>query len=226
MKEISVLFIGNSYTFYNAMPTALFQPMAESVGARVRVEAITKGAYRLSRFANPDDEQGARVAAALAEGGRYDFVILQEQSLAPAAKDASSFYGAAAMLIDRVRAVGATPILYSTWGRKDGHDALEKNGWTSGEMTDRLASAYQRVGDETGTAVAHVGLAFREIYTSDCGIELYNPDLSHPSYAGSYLAAAVLVAKVLGVDPTKIAFYGELSESDAKRLLAAAVKGY
>lgn len=222
MKEISVLFIGNSYTFYNTMPTALFQPMTESVGYRARVEAITKGAYRLSQFANPEDAQGARVDAALAEVGRYDFVVLQEQSLAPAAKDASGFFGAVRKLVAKIRDTGATPMLYATWGRKAGHDALAKNGWTSEVMTERLAKAYQAAGDEAGAAVAQVGLAFREIYTSELGIELYNDDLSHPSYAGSYLAAAVLAARMLSIDPTEIAFFGELSETEAKQLLAAA----
>ena len=36
----SILFIGNSYTFYNDMPTAIFAPMAEAAGLPLDV---TKG---------------------------------------------------------------------------------------------------------------------------------------------------------------------------------------
>ena len=77
----TVLFIGNSFTYYNDMPSTYFLSLAAKAGYRVRVTAITKGGYTLEKFADPADEQGKRVAEALdaKNAGKYDYVVLQEQ---------------------------------------------------------------------------------------------------------------------------------------------------
>ena len=89
-------------------------------------------------------------------------------------------------------------------------------------MTNKLAAAYGEIGKRLQIPVFHAGLAFYEIYTENSGIELYNPDLSHPSYAGSYLAAATLYAGIFGDVPEN--FDGELSPSDASLLRKTAKK--
>ena len=76
--ELSVLFIGNSYTYYNSL-ASIFRTLAAKAGYRVKVSEITKGGYTLEKFADPSDAEGKRVADALDEknAGKYDFVILQ-----------------------------------------------------------------------------------------------------------------------------------------------------
>ena len=220
-KTYSILFIGNSYTYYNDMPTAIFEKMAESVGYTVDVTAITQGAWTLEKFADPTDTYGKEVDKALKGTKKYDFVILQEQSARPAYSDTykAKFYSAVRNLSERIRATGATPILYSTWGRKSGSSTLTDNGWTNESMTWKLAAAYQAIGDELNISVAHAGLAFYDVYTNNKSIELYNSDKSHPSAYGSYLAAATLFAKIFNVDPTTIN-----ADSNRKTLLTAAKK--
>ena len=223
-KTYSILFIGNSYTYYNDMPTAIFNKFAEAAGYNVEVTAITKGAYTLTQFANPADEYGAKVEQALKGSKTYDFVILQEQSVRPATEDAPAFYDAVRNLSDRIRNTGATPILYSTWGRKTGNSTLDTYGWTNESMTWKLAASYQAIGDELRIAVAHVGLAFYDIYTNQNPIDLYDADQSHPSYAGSYLSAATLFAKIFEVNPATVQYTGSLSEESASLLCEAARK--
>ncbi len=63
-KTYRILFIGNSYTYYNDMPTTLFCAFARTAGYTVEVTAITKGAHKLSQFADPLDTYGAQVEAA------------------------------------------------------------------------------------------------------------------------------------------------------------------
>jgi len=204
------------------MPTGIFKPMAEGLGFELKVKAITKGGYRLSQFADPENEYGKKVEAELSGEKGYDFVILQEQSLAPAFAKADSFYGAVRNLVTRIRAIGAEPILYSTWGRKSDHSALEQYGWTNESMTWKLAAAYQAIGDELSVRVAHVGLAFFDIYNGESGIEVYHTDSTHPSHAGSYLAAATLLSKIFDTDPTAADFTGLLPKETATALLEAA----
>jgi hypothetical protein len=113
---------------------------------------------------------------------------LQEQSVLPAQKHESFAEGiriVLALLGDQVDQV----LLYATWGRKAGHKTLETNGWDTETMAKLLADSYDKAGAEFGFTVSHVGKAFLWVYTRHPEIELYDPDMTHPSYAGSCLAA-------------------------------------
>ena len=80
---MNVLFIGNSYTFCNDMPQAIFLPMMEeATGEEITVRSCTKGGHYLYQSAENDDIVGEKVVAALAER-KWDAVILQEQSTCP-----------------------------------------------------------------------------------------------------------------------------------------------
>ncbi|MBR3837193.1 MAG: hypothetical protein IKJ74_03520 [Clostridia bacterium] len=220
-KEMKVLFIGNSYTFYYDMPEALFYPMMQEAGVQLSVERITKGSQRLINSANPEDVLGEKVDAAL-KNHSYDLVILQEQSLLPLAQP-GAFYDGVRRLYARIRGIGAKAFLYSTWSRKEGSNELVKRGLTCQEMTERLAAGYTAIGEELGIPVAYVGKAFSYVIEA-CGdrVELYNEDKSHPSYAGSFLAALTLTAAVTGKDPTDLKYLGELDVETAGILKAAA----
>ena len=194
MKTYSILFIGNSYTFYSDMPTSIFKPLAESYGYYIEVQAITKGGYTLSQFADADNAYGKQVNEALSGSKKYDYVILQEQSLRPANADAPKFHDAVRELAKKIRAIGATPILYKTWGRKSGCPTLEEYGWTNESMTNLLSKSYEYIGNELNIKVANVGNAFYKIYTNEADIDLYDEDMSHPSYSGSFLAASIFAS--------------------------------
>jgi hypothetical protein len=72
----SVLFIGNSYTYYNTMPETL-KDIALSAGDTLYVESITKGGARFSTHANnPEVYQKLR-------SRNWDYVIIQGQSQEP-----------------------------------------------------------------------------------------------------------------------------------------------
>lgn len=219
----SFLFIGNSYTYYNDMP-AIFRGFSEAAGYEVDVTAITKGGYRLSQFADPADECGAAVEAALKGEKKYDFVILQEQSLLPATEDVADFYDAVRNLAERISVTGAQPILYATWGRREGAVPLCEKGWTNESMTWRLAAAYQAIGDEVCAPVSYAGLAFYDVCTHHPEIPLYDGDGSPPSYEGSYLAAATLFARIFDTYPDMVGYHGELSSEVSGVLCDAAGK--
>lgn len=211
-KTYNILFIGNSYTFYNDMPAAFFSPMAQSCGYKVNVEAITKGAYTLEKFADPKDNYGMLVNNALSGATKYDYVIIQEQSVRPAVSSGAFFDGVRS-LAEKIRTAGAQPVLYATWGRKDGSDTLTKYDFSSEEMTWKLAAAYDAIGKELDIPVVQVGAAFYDVYHGS-SIELYNDDKSHPSPAGSYLAAMALTCGIFGTDPDQITITGPVSAEE------------
>ena len=118
-KEYRILFIGNSYSHYNTMPTEIFAPIAKAAGYKVTVDTVLKGSYTMQGFADPNDTYGKQVHAKLKSNVKYDFVVIQEQSSRPIS-DPALFYDGARALDALIKANGAKTVFYSTWGRKTG----------------------------------------------------------------------------------------------------------
>lgn len=211
MKSYNILFIGNSYTYFNTMPEELFAPIADSAGYDVNVKSITRGDWELIRFADSEDEFGKMVDDAL-RTEKFDFVVMQEQSTNPVL-NRGRFYTGARALLKKVRENGATPLLYCTWARMTGSEVLTENGLTNEAMTWMIAAAYEAIGAEQSIDVAHVGKAFFDAFSDGREkAELYNSDLSHPSYSGSFLAALTIFSRITGEAPESVSFKGSLSE--------------
>ena len=222
-KHYDFLFIGNSYTQYNTMPEQIFAKIIKAAGYDVTVTRITKGGWYLINSAKSTDEVGAKVDAAFAKT-KFEYVVLQEQSTCPALEP-GKFYDGVRQLTAKAKANGAEVVLYSTWGRKAGHSVLNTNGWTNETMTWKIAAPYEAIGKELGLDVAFAGLAFRDVYSkNNTKVNIYDNDLTHPSYAGSYLAAMTIFAKITGVDPNTVSFKGTLTEEKAAILKEAARK--
>ncbi len=222
-NEYSILFIGNSYTYYNDMPEVIFKEITEAAGYTFSVKSITKGGWDLERYGSAEDEMGAVVDAEL-KNTKYDFVVIQDHSHSPA-RDHEKFYSGFRAVLAKVRENGASPLLYGTWGWHEEHSFLEENGLTTESMTWKMAAAYEAISEETGVPVAHAGLAFRDVHTNNSDrIDVYANDLYHPSYSGSYLAAMTIFAKLTGVDPTTVDYQGERAKPIADVLKEAARK--
>ena len=190
-RATRVLFVGNSYTFYNDMPEKIFSELASNAGYEVDVTSITRGGYKLCQFADPENAEGVRLRETI-RGVHYDCAILQEQSLNPIKNEEEFLEGVKAVtsLIDADKFV-----LYATWGRNDESPDLADLGLTREEMTERLSRAYNKAAELCGADVAEVGFAFLEYSRSNNKDELYKPDHSHPSALGSEIAARVIFEK-------------------------------
>lgn len=221
-KTYKILFIGNSYTYCNDMPTRYFGEIMEAAGYKVKIISLTKGGWTLSGSANSQDELGKQVDMALTHQD-FDFVILQEQSMTPAV-NVGSFYGGVRRLNNKIRENGATPVLYATWGRKQGSGDLTATGLTAETMTWKLAASYEHMGQTHDIPVAHVGLAFWDIVQNERRVNLFDTDLSHPNAAGSYLAALTLFARITGIDPTTVDYEGGVGSNIESILKEAARK--
>ena len=186
----SILFIGNSYTFYNDMPTAIFAPMAEAAGLPLEVTAVTKGGWKLSRFADPEDEGGALLAAELAKGKSYDYVVLQDHSLRTL-KNPDKFFAGVEACRDLLANRAGEFILYVTWGRKVGSLTTEK-------MAKRISAVYGEAAKRYGMKLAEVGHAFLAESAAHPDTELYNADLTHPSPEGSKIVAETILKAIMG----------------------------
>lgn len=190
-KRLNVLFVGNSYTYFNDMPEVYFKRLAEEAGYDVTVTAVTKGGAYLYQYADKEHEQG-KILRRTISGVHYDVAVVQEQSLNPINNEESFINGVRDVkaLIDADHFV-----LYATWGRNDGSSNLEELALTREEMTQGLSLAYNKAAELYDMRVAEVGKAFLSYEPKD---DLYDKDKSHPSAIGSSVAASVIFEAVKG----------------------------
>jgi hypothetical protein len=193
MKTLKILFVGNSYTYFNDMPNTYFKQEAENAGYKVDVSSVTSGGYRLLQFTDPEDGHCQQLRKTI-EGQHYDFVVLQEQSLNPIKNEEEFLAG-----VKGLKEMISTDcfVLYATWGRNDGSANLEELGLTRQEMTEKLSLAYNKAAELYGMRVAEVGYAFLEYSENKNKDDLYNPDKSHPSPLGSEVAAKVILKAMI-----------------------------
>jgi hypothetical protein len=207
-NSINMLFIGNSFTQRNNLPDML----AELAAARdlcVKHELISVGGASLRTHWN-----SGQAANAIATG-RYKYVVLQEQSTLPV-KNASRMAENVRLFDESIKRAGSTTVLYMTWARQHAPEAQQV-----------IADAYNTIGEELGAIVVPVGLAWEDFLAGHDKPVLHDRDKSHPTLAGSYLAACVFLAALFKVNPVGAdAGPTGLSDEDRKVLQDAAWKRF
>ncbi len=215
-----VLFIGNSYLYYNDSLHNHVLRMAKETSpdesTTFRYKSATIGGALLSH--HPVDT--------LLEPGRlgvnepFDLVILQGgsgEALNPESR--ATFREAAISMSKKIRASGAEVALYMT------HAYVEPHALYDPDMTDLVRRTYVSLGTEINALVIPVGLAFQRAYTRRPDIQLHKSfDGSHPSLLGTYLAACVVYRSLYGKLATDMNYdyFGTVEKEDAEFLRAIA----
>lgn len=212
---MKILFIGNSYTYYNDLPK-LFENLARENGIEAEVDSITVGGRRLYENLLPDDEKNSEITS-LIQSKSYDVLVLQEQSYTPMTQY-KTFEYAVDGLVKLIKP--SRTVLYATWGRKEGSPLLDEHKITSAEMTQRLAEAYKKAAESISAELSRVGECFEYIRQSYPELELYDPDLSHPSYNGSALATLSHYRAIFGELSKSISSL-KLKEAESSAMLEA-----
>ena len=194
---VRVLFVGNSYTFSNDLP-GMVRDLAGAANRRVDTGLMAPGGWWWR-----DHAASKKTLNAIAEGD-WDFVVLQEQSMVPALPDMARQVSRPAAVNLAVAAIenGARPVLFLTWGHRDGNTEVNHAGYPS--MQVAIANTYSEIGAAVAGEIAPVGMAWWMAREERPDINLYQPDGSHPSRDGSYLAAVVITATILNVGPNEL----------------------
>ncbi len=195
---MSVLFIGNSFTARNNVPGLIAQ-LAESRGKQLQHRLISAGGASLRMHWNKGDTQKA------IQQSRYDYVVLQEQSTLPI-KNPLRMHENIRLFDQEIKAAGAKTALYLTWARQN-----------VPETQKAITDAYLTIGEELGAAIVPVGIAWQNFIRKHSHPVLHDADKSHPTLAGSYLAACVFYGVLFGESSAGIA-------SDLKGLTQAAAE--
>lgn len=192
-----VLFIGNSYTYVNNLPLVTAN-MALSMGDTLQYDSSAPGGYTFQNHST-DVTTLAKI-----KSQHWDVVVLQAQSQEPSfppAQVKARTYPYAKLLVDSIRKYQpcASILFYMTWGRQNG-DAGNCGSYaplcTYDGMQARLRQSYMMFRDSFNTGVAPVGVAWKKTRAGNPALNLYDPDESHPSLAGTYLAASVFYSSI------------------------------
>lgn len=229
--SLRVLFIGNSYTYVNDLPGMLAR-IAATAGAPplIDVDSEVVGGATLR------DHWDAGAAQQRILERTWTHVVLQDQSVEPIRAyldDYDDHLGEDAEVddafADLIADGGAQPVWYATWARSaaDVDGALAAFGVDSAQMQDMLTASYAKAAArKPGSLLVCVGEAFRRTLAQHPELVLHQADGSHPTLAGTYLAASTFYVALTGHPvPDSSEVPDGLDAADAAKLRAVAMVG-
>jgi hypothetical protein len=223
-RPASAIFIGNSFFYYNnsmhghvsnllkgAGETRPFRSVSVTISGSgfdwhdvesyFRPNAV--GSYSFDEGNNVVFNNNARL---------FDIAVMMDCSQCPIhPRLAPVFTDYAKRHAETVRRHGAKPVFFMSWAYAD-----------KPEMTDQLAAAYTRAGNDNDALVIPAGLAFARSIRERPGLNLYVADKRHPSLAGTYLAAATTYAALFGTSPEGNPYTATLDAETARYLQTVA----
>ena len=192
-----VLFVGNSFTYYNNSLHNHYEDLVESANGLLHARIMTISSGHL-----PEHVAGL---PSLAASDDWDVVVLQGYSKGPISDDtARAFRKAAKQLVRVIRRNDAKPVFFMTWAYID-----------EPEMTALLDDAYTSIGKKLGAQVVPVGLAFERAIQLRPDLKLRIADRKHPTLAGTYLAACTFYAALHQQNPEGLSYTAGLEPDDA-----------
>ena len=192
-----VLFVGNSYTFYNDLPNMVKQ-IALSFGDTLNYDQNTPGGAGFS-FHSSNQQTLNKIAQK-----EWDYVVLQAQSQEPSFSPnqvSNDLFPYTQILIDSIESNSkcTEPMFFMTWGRKYGDQQncqFYPPICTYTGMQQRLRQSYLQMAFTHESSCAPVGMAWKESIEQDSTLNLYSSDNSHPSLEGSYLSACTFYSSL------------------------------
>ena len=183
---LRVLFIGNSLTYVNDLP-GMVSSLATASGLSIETASVTAGDFALIDHWNMGN---ARFAV---QNGHYDVVVLQ-QGPSSLAVNRDSLRLWTKMWAPEIRHAGGRPALYAVWPEKARMYAFPD-----------VSESYRRAAADVDGLFFPVGDTWLETWNLRPDAQLYGPDDFHPSVAGTYAAAVVIVSVLSNRAATSLA---------------------
>lgn len=181
-----VLFVGNSLTYTNDLP-AMVTAVAKLAGnSSIGTAVVAYPNYAL------EDHWAEGTARTFLGRHPWEWVVMQQ---GPSSLPESQVHLAtwATQFAPAIRAAGAEPVLYMVWPAST----------RPGDFPGVLAS-YRNAAAGIGGVFAPAGDAWLAAWEVNSQFGLYGPDGFHPSVAGTYLAALVILERIAGIDPLQV----------------------
>lgn len=217
---LRILFVGNSYTFFNNMPKTIetlakYDPSAYfQVRTEMHVEA---GATLSSLLVSPKLQT-------LLTKDKWDYVVLQPQSFW--ASTASNLYSNKKTLTiwtSVIKSINAQPVFFMTWARKP------ETGWyVSREysflksheyMHDRIKKYSEYLVKKHHMLMVPIGDYWFYSLKQYPDLELYSADGSHPSQLGSLVIALIFYKTLVDKTLDDINYWPNFVDRQEKKLI-------
>ena len=218
-KDIRVLFIGNSLTYYNDMPE-LLEKLAVSNGKKITVESVTDGSSTMCQQASTSTSIGGTVRNSMKK--KWDYVVIQpSRRITPNENTVRNAELEAGKELDSwIKKAGAKTLIYCTWGNNTGSASIytmnadKVNASESGSFAitqDEHSKFMQTISREyselLGADMVDCAELFRYMLNGQPSVNVYYTDNRHPSLYGSYAVACAFYSYL----------YGESAEEAAKK---------
>ena len=196
-KPERVLFVGNSYLYYNDSLHNHVRRMVAASGLSDLKTLKYKSATISGAMLFDHNIDGYLEPGKLRVKAPFQLVVLQGFSAAATKKDhPPKFAATVADFAKKIQAAGGETALYMTHAYVKPHKKYDP------DMIRAIEKLYVETGNAVGALVIPVGLAFEEAYKRRPDLKLHQSyDSSHPSLDGTYLAACVVFASVYGQSP-------------------------
>ena len=179
---LNVLFVGNSYTYFNNLPQ-LVSIISDSTQTKLVTKKSTIGGARLSEHWLGERELKTKE---LIKDGEFDIVVLQEYSMG-AIDEPENTKKYLKLFSDYIKENNAKPYFYLTWAREK-----------VPQYQNKINSVFKEAATENQATIVPAGKAWARAKELSPTIELYDPDGSHPSKLGTFFSACVFVATITG----------------------------
>lgn len=208
-----VLFVGNSYMYYNDSLHNHVNRIASAADPALKKAIQYKSAtiggaplwhHNMVHLTTPGN---------LGIKEPFQLVIMQGNSTDALSDNAKAKFREKVVEFNEViKKQGGKVALYMTPAH------IKPSKFASPDMMSKTADMYVEAGNEIGALVIPTGLAFEEAYRQRPDIKLHQDyDGSHPTLIGTYLAACTVYASVYGKSPVgnSYDYYGKVSKEDA-----------
>lgn len=188
--EVRILFIGNSLTYVNDLPSVVKALAAGAGLPRTQVASIA-----FPDFALEDHWSQGQAREAVGKDG-WTHVVMQQ---GPSALESSrtnllQWTGTFAGVI---KAHGAMPGMYMVWPSTERSFDF-----------DRVSESYRLAAQSVQGQLYPAGDAWRAAWRRNAGLALYGGDGFHPSTLGTYAAALTIVAVIYQRSPVGLPALG------------------
>lgn len=211
-KPQRLLFVGNSYLYYGDSLHNHVRRMVIAAGIHKKKVLKYKSATISGSAIFDHNIDSYLEPGKLRVKNPFQVVILQGGSAAPWKKGRDvKFRETVAEFSKKIAAAGGETALYLTHAYVKPHKRYDP------EMIHAIEKLYVTAGNETGSLVIPVGLAFHEAYRRKPDMPLHKSfDGSHPDLIGTYLAAATVYASLYGQSPVgnPYDYFGKISKDD------------
>ena len=211
LSNKNILFVGNSYLYYN-----------DSLHNHVKRMAIERfPSYEEKFIYKSSTIGGARSwhhnfkhlleSKNIGVNESFDLLILQGGSAEPLSKNSRVIFNNTVKEVNEIaKEYGTKLALYMT------HAYVAPDKRYEANMINKISSMYINAGKENNVKVIPVGIGFENAYKENPNIQLHNLDGTHPSLLGTYLAACIVYGVLYDDSPVGIDYnyFGKVSDQD------------